>query len=272
MSNSQFLFTLVALFAALFAIFNINTSKKENYSDKYYTTIRDWKNASPFAGWQGGSGSPAQYTAVGYAPAQKSSGWQDPALAFPQKQVYNLTIPRNMQGSVSPRINSVLGGMHGVRYAQNTMSLDTMPFDLERPLISQCANGTDCAKGEKENYEYEPGTEPAKSSCDINVLGSENQPIVYDRLMSSNMRSRLRGNGDYVRGDLMIVPDNYKAGCQHPNWFQVSVKPERDLNRGAMAVIGGVTPECNMGAVGGPIRVTTLSAGQQDADIVSFGI
>jgi hypothetical protein len=75
------------------------------------------------------------------------------------------------------------------------------------------------------------------------------QPVIKDNLMYSNIKSRLRGLGDPIRGDLRITPDNYKTygkdGCEgldggscgnsHNKWFQVSVKPNRDLNPGYIA-------------------------------------
>lgn len=73
------------------------------------------------------------------------------------------------------------------------------------------------------------------------------QPVIKDNLMWSNIKSRLRGLGDPIRGDLRITPDNYKTygedGCttsdswtdSHNKWFQVSVKPNRDLNPGYIA-------------------------------------
>lgn len=56
--------------------------------------------------------------------------------------------------------------------------------------------------------------------------------IVYDRLIFSNTRSRLRGDGDPIRGDLRIIPK-----------VQVSINPVNpliDLNKGAMEQLMGV--------------------------------
>lgn len=58
------------------------------------------------------------------------------------------------------------------------------------------------------------------------------QPIIYDRAIYSNQKSRLRGGADWIRGDLAIVPN--KTG-----WFRPSVKPDRDLNAGAIFAISG---------------------------------
>lgn len=67
----------------------------------------------------------------------------------------------------------------------------------------------------------------------VNALGEASlQPIVYDRYIYSNQRSRLYGQGDPIRGDLPIVPDNR-------GWFSPSVRPNIDLRSGALAVMGG---------------------------------
>jgi hypothetical protein len=68
--------------------------------------------------------------------------------------------------------------------------------------------------------------------------GEMKQPIVYDRYMYANRNSRLRGQGDPIRGDLPIVPIS-------GNWFTVSVHPQVDLQQGAMNVLGGVNNETN---------------------------
>lgn len=100
--------------------------------------------------------------------------------------------------------------------------------------------------------------------CTVNNMGSDSQPVIFDRLIYSNIRSRLRGQGDYIRGDLLITPDNYKCdGGGHPGWFQVSVKPNRDLNMGAMAMIA---------PVGGRDEEIALGIAQGDCSVSSFGI
>ncbi len=58
------------------------------------------------------------------------------------------------------------------------------------------------------------------------------QPVVYDRYIFSNRDSRIRSQGDWIRGDLPIVPNK---NC----WFQTSQSsdPFRVLNLGAMNVM-----------------------------------
>lgn len=63
---------------------------------------------------------------------------------------------------------------------------------------------------------------------------TDQQRVVGDRLIFANRNSRLRSQGDPIRGDIPIVPNN-------TGWFQVSVRPEVDLQGGALNVIAGVS-------------------------------
>lgn len=60
------------------------------------------------------------------------------------------------------------------------------------------------------------------------------QPVVYDRLMFSTKQSRLRQQGDQIRGDLPIIPNQDKN-----QWFIPAANPRQDLQEGALASIGG---------------------------------
>ena len=62
--------------------------------------------------------------------------------------------------------------------------------------------------------------------------GDIQQVTTYQRTMYANQRSRLRGEGCRIRGDLPIVP-------RSNGWFRPSANPERDLCDGALMVIGG---------------------------------
>lgn len=74
---------------------------------------------------------------------------------------------------------------------------------------------------------------PVGDMTTVSADGDTEQPIVYDRYMYANRRSRLRSQGDMIRGDLAIVPNA-------PGWFTPSVHPNLDLHQGAMNVLGGV--------------------------------
>lgn len=94
---------------------------------------------------------------------------------------------------------------------------------------------------------------PIGNMSTVNNMGEQlDNVIVYDRLMFANRNSTLRSQGDWIRGDLPIVPCN-------TGWFQVSVDPSIDLNQGAMNVLGGVKNE-TAGALANIINTTTGSS------------
>ena len=58
------------------------------------------------------------------------------------------------------------------------------------------------------------------------------QPIIYDRFIFANQRSRLNGLGDPIRGDIPIAPIT-------DGWFRPSCHPQTDLRQGALTIVGG---------------------------------
>jgi len=93
-------------------------------------------------------------------------------------------------------------------------------------------------------------TLPIGNMSTLNNMGEQlDNVIVYDRMMFANRNSTLRSQGDWIRGDLPIVPSS-------TGWFQVSVDPAIDLNQGAMNVLGGVQNE-TAGALASIINTTT---------------
>jgi hypothetical protein len=79
----------------------------------------------------------------------------------------------------------------------------------------------------------------------IQHLETEQQPIIYDRFMFANAKSKLRGAADPIRGDLPIVPILPQATPDSGVWFRPSVTPHIDLGRGFMAVAGGFDNDTN---------------------------
>ena len=67
-------------------------------------------------------------------------------------------------------------------------------------------------------------------------------PIIYDRYIYANRNSRLRGQGDPIRGDLPITPLN-------GTWFVPNAAAGNNINQtlqqGAMNVMGGMNNETN---------------------------
>jgi hypothetical protein len=82
------------------------------------------------------------------------------------------------------------------------------------------------------SYQEVSSTLPVGNMTTVNADGETIQPIVYDRFIYANRNSRLRSQGDPIRGDLPIVPSS-------SDWFRPSVHPSIDLQEGAMHVMGG---------------------------------
>jgi len=83
-----------------------------------------------------------------------------------------------------------------------------------------------------------PNALPMRDMTSVAPMGSTGdggnmQPIVYDRFIVANLKSQQAAQGDFIRGDLPIVPNNN-------GWFNTSYAPQKDLNQGAMAVLGGI--------------------------------
>ncbi|MBL4898299.1 MAG: hypothetical protein JKX76_01500 [Colwellia sp.] len=122
---------------------------------------------------------------------------------------------------------------------------------------------------------------PVGNMTDISAGGAPDQPVVYERFIYANQKSRLRAQGDPIRGDLPIVPNT-------GNWFTPSVQPQTDLHEGALNAIAGMYNETanNLHAlqsdnVGGMLQVlggvnmgasyaTKLSGGQADIEVTAF--
>jgi hypothetical protein len=95
-------------------------------------------------------------------------------------------------------------------------------------LKGQCQN-----QNVRENYEDQVlPADMTNNTClvggpNVSLDGQPQQPVIVDRMMWSNIKSRYqRGGVDRFRGDLTIVPDTLKGA---PGWFQTSVYPSVDL-------------------------------------------
>lgn len=111
-----------------------------------------------------------------------------------------------------------------------TMSY-TPPRDMTSTLSPRIGNVSYGA-----NINYRPPEEKLLAVEPFNPLGvaadGEIQPIIYDRFMYANKKSRLYSLGDFIRGDLPIMPST-------GDWFVPAVTPHIDLREGAMNVLGG---------------------------------
>jgi hypothetical protein len=164
-------------------------------------------------------------------------------------------VPMSLQSMVAP----VRAGSSNIKYGQN-ITLNT-PGD---GLLGASAHALTYGASNVEKYDDPERFEPissaaaaaggmqfekaqaladqglvkaAQPSMSIKTAEGEVEVTVYDRLMYSNSRSRLYGQGDPIRGDI---------GCIVPiksDWFRPSVRPNIDLRPGAMTIMGGIDNE-----------------------------
>lgn len=89
--------------------------------------------------------------------------------------------------------------------------------------------------------ENQQDIEGALTECGApsSICEDNQQPIVYDRLIYANARSRLRGAGCAIRGDIPIVPILPESNPDSLVAFRPSVSPNIDLQQGALSVMGG---------------------------------
>lgn len=98
----------------------------------------------------------------------------------------------------------------------------------------------------------------------IQKLKPDEQPIIYDRYIFANSKSRLRGRADPFRGDLPIAPVLPQAAPDSGVWFRPSVTPHIDLSRGYLSVAGGFDNESNN-------KLQSLMVASSGGTLQSFG-
>jgi hypothetical protein len=153
----------------------------------------------------------------------------------------------NPYGNVSFREN--FNSTESPRGFQTSKSIGgpAIPLDPHNPYSTSYANGN---YNEVLNEIVQAGAVdgwPTSTVAELDSAtfmtqdGEMKQPIIYDRYIYSNRNSRLRGQGDPIRGDLPIVPIS-------GSWFIPSGAyegPNIVLQQGAMNVMGGVNNETN---------------------------
>lgn len=180
--------------------------------------------------------------------------WNLPARAVKVDQVYtnngvDFWQTPNFQGVLSPRFSNTNYGPYikADLPAYNNMAVPANPLGGNRKMMEAGVVGIsgmveapviDISEG----FDFGPenvetmGMVPATGGLLATYVAENGEPrqaISYNRYMYANKNSRLRAQGDPIRGDLPIVPAT-------GNWFVPSVHPNIDLKAGAMNVMGGV--------------------------------
>ena len=154
------------------------------------------------------------------------------------------TVPGNYQAPLSPRFNSE-GVRSFIRYdipeEQNMANIPSDPLTVANMVHDTKENfkadtvkeGNDMVKALRGQGDAVFNELPVSGMN--NMVGSENNDEFFvnsERLIFSINKSKLTGHGDWIRGDLPIVPNN-------GGWFQVSANPTH-LNQGALFAMAGV--------------------------------
>jgi len=310
MFDTKFIVTLTALIVAVFAICNFDNKKVTSFEKfgmlpsrvtKVDTIIAPNKQDaargqfSSMPGWAGGTAKGDFFSVPGTFQAALSPRFANMNVGANIR--YNPPAMKNMAAPCDPltygnmaRENFTTKEDYGCNGCNSGLSCrkggEPGSFHGGAPLMP--ANYTNGNRVEimdqvrdMDQSSFSTNMLPVDTMATVNELGELEQPIVYDRLMFANRNSRLRSQGDMIRGDLPIVP------CVG-GWFNVSVQPNIDLQQGAMNVLAGANNEVTQaltelvyrtsgnssstiaGSNMSSMRNSTLSAGGADVNVTAF--
>lgn len=211
MLNSKFFITLIGLFIAIFAIYN--TSINENFIENFVQ--HQFK--------------PKLEKIVKVGNNMSSLQNNFPFLERPNYQAD--MSPRMFGGGYPPYIKYNLPNKENLGVPNNAMELQLM---ANNNYTKNCpVNSPDQAPSAynnfKENYEHTDAL--SNTLNDMNGLNTAKDFKIYNRYIVANLKSRLAGQGDPIRGDLPILPSTQTI-------FKSSLGP-RDLQQGALNVMAG---------------------------------
>ena len=267
MLNSKFLFTLIGLLIAVFTVCQTNFAK--NTIEGFWGIgSRRWK---VFPGVKNSKG---QVTAAGgnflgplrddrFVKRPQMQGLMSPRFAnvdFGANIRYNMPSHQNQavpckpldfgnmaKENFTPKDRHPRGCGSGTcgqgcapSCGKGGMPVDYSPGNPSMPGSYAAGNFNKVLDQTYNESSYPEATDslPVGTMTTVNAEGDVTQPVVYQNFVFANMRSRLRGLGDPIRGDIPIVP------CEG-NWFSVHPNVNLDLHEGAMNVMGGVTNATN---------------------------
>lgn len=218
----------------------------------------------------------SQNTVNPFVQNQQNQGLENPGVI---SENYNgpasfQTVPGTFESNVAPRF---MPQGYGPNITYDLPNVDHLAADPADPL-SLAGQVEEIEQTSNENYEnvetkfaqvHEPVALPRTLDGRENFDNTD-APVdvvpqykTYDRLVYAPARSRTSYQGDYIRGDLPIMPDPNQCG-----WFKSQhARPETSLNVGAMSVLfGGHSDVAKMvgGAVSGHNAPTPEGIDQAD--------
>lgn len=192
-----------------------------------------------------------QYASSGPASHKKPSPFKCLAANDGNSKMY--TVPSNWQSDLSPRAANADYGAF-IKYNMPSKEHQGVPTDplsygnMVKDNYSHCGGdnygtpleGSEAIHGAMHaNYAHDTTDMlPVNDMC-AGSMGAPNQPIIYNRFIYANQKSRLNGAGDRIRGDLPIVPELPNSDPNSQVWFRPSVHPHIDLTQGALTAMAG---------------------------------
>jgi hypothetical protein len=302
MLDSKFMITLVGLIVAVLAICNINPTKAKKRENFGMNPSMTWKidvgaASSHEAARKGDFYSvPGTYQAildprfsnVDYGanirynmPTQKNQGVPCNPLTFGNMAQENYSPKKSHRENYG--CSSCGGGCGPVSCRKGGIPKSLKTPSEATPVDYAGGNYNEVLEDVMSSSSYPETTSmlPLGDMTTVNSLGETIQPVTYERFIYANRNSRLRSQGDWIRGDLPIVP------CKN-EWFRPSVQPNIDLNQGAMNVLGGINNGTGnelaalINATSGGADTTisgvnmatqfsqSLGAGQRDVQVTAF--
>lgn len=229
MLDSKFFLTLIGMAIAVIAVYNTpsKSSVNENFEGLQNRSTRVMREVYP-------------------------AGLQNPHLGYVDGPNYDI-LSRDIK--FVPRSNlSKPPNCNGVAVSYNKSDMTGASNNSYLNMVDMVKNGYDSSKPpEKElekpknpniDTEYPEDKEllpVVDMSHSVGADGTAEAPIIYERHIFANQKSRLRQHGDPIRGDLAIAPIKYGR-------FDVSVTPHLDLQSGALYAMGG-SDNCNTKAL-----------------------
>jgi hypothetical protein len=226
MLDSKFFITLIGLAVVLFAV----SSQSINPITEDFINYPMASLASPVTcNKKGGCSS----TPINYVQGMNKF------LSYPSYQA--MLSPRTFSGSYGANIQYTLPPEKNLAVPSNPLTFGNMAkcnyntkenFEPSKKMSYNQALQDVYQNNKLENLLPDGVLGGVNDMTSLSANGQNEQIYNYDRFIFSTAKSRLTAQGDPIRGDLPIIPN----AC---GWFSPSVNPSRDLQTGAMNVMGG---------------------------------
>ncbi|MGL5962386.1 MAG: hypothetical protein ACRCZ0_10615 [Cetobacterium sp.] len=190
-----------------------------------------------------------RFSNVDYGPDLRTQFPSYNRVGVPNDPLFESSMPSDPLDYAIAKNKMTRGNTYNSKFESPGLSIGgpAIPLDPHNPYSASYANGN---YNQVLNEIVQAGAVdgwPTSTVAELDSAtfmtqdGEMKQPIIYDRYIYSNRNSRLRGQGDPIRGDLPIVPIS-------GSWFIPSGAyegPNIVLQQGAMNVMGGVNNETN---------------------------